>query len=208
MGNKLPHPFTMFMMLTVMIVVIAQLLNGFTVPIPGEKRMRLSTVFLNKAGFQWFVNNILANFIAFPPFKTVLVTMLGVAVAGQTGLFEALSKFLEENTAVSADRLGDFRGRHVESGVGCGDRVYARAGSGAVCGSRGAVPLSVSRQGMPPPPPGIFANLMITSHDANLSGISPVRDGHCAHYSQAPMNVTVNWYMAIASRCWFPSARL
>lgn len=37
-GNKLPHPFTMFMMLTVMIVVIAQLLNGFTVPIPGGER--------------------------------------------------------------------------------------------------------------------------------------------------------------------------
>ena len=91
-GNKLPHPFTMFMMLTVMIVVIAQLLNGFTVPIPGGKEDAVVNGILNKAGFQWFVNNILANFIAFPPFKTVLVTMLGVAVADKTGLFEALSK--------------------------------------------------------------------------------------------------------------------
>lgn len=76
------------MMLTVMIVVIAQLLNGFTVPIPGGKEDAVVNGILNKAGFQWFVNNILANFIAFPPFKTVLVTMLGVAVADKTGLFE------------------------------------------------------------------------------------------------------------------------
>lgn len=40
---------------------------------------------------------------------------------------------------------------------------------------------------------------MITSHDANLSGISLSVMDIVPITASAPMNVTVNWYMAIAS---------
>lgn len=198
-GNKLPHPFTMFMMLTVMIVIIAQLLNGFTVPIPGGKEDAVVNGILNKAGFQWFVNNILANFIAFPPFKTVLVTMLGVAVADKTGLFEALSKkFLLRIPpyllTASVIFVGVMSNLASDAGI-----VFMPALGAALFAVVGRSPIVGIAAGYASAASGYFANLMITSHDANLSGISLSVMDIVPITASAPMNVTVNWYMAIAS---------
>ena len=187
------------MMLTVMIVVIAQLLKGFTVPIPGGKEDAVVNGILNKAGFQWFVNNILANFIAFPPFKTVLVTMLGVAVADKTGLFEALSKkFLLRIPpyllTASVIFVGVMSNLASDAGI-----VFMPALGAALFAVVGRSPIVGIAAGYASAASGYFANLMITSHDANLSGISLSVMDIVPITASAPMNVTVNWYMAIAS---------
>lgn len=198
-GNKLPHPFTMFVGLTVIIVVIAQLLDGFTVNVPGSSDQAVVVGLMNADGFRWFVKNILANFIGFPPFKTVLVTMLGVAVADKTGLFEALSKrFLLKMPGSMLTMAIIFVGvmSNLASDAGIvfmpalGATLFAVVGRNPIVGIAAGYASSAS---------GYFANLLITSHDANLSGITLSVMDVVPATAGAPMNVTVNWFMAIAS---------
>ncbi|MFS0786500.1 AbgT family transporter [Shouchella sp. 1P09AA] len=93
-GNKLPHPFMLFLYLAIAVIVfsaiIASLGVSFTHPGTGEETAVRSLV--SAEGFMYILDSMISNFIGFTPLGLVLTMMLGIGLAQQVGLVETFIK--------------------------------------------------------------------------------------------------------------------
>ncbi|MFO7827945.1 MAG: AbgT family transporter [Bacteroidales bacterium] len=95
-GNRLPHPATLFALLALIVVLVSWLghvLNAQAVhPVDGtliEARNLVSA-----DGIRWMYTNLIENFLKFPPLGYVLVVMIGIGVAEGSGLFNTMIRSL------------------------------------------------------------------------------------------------------------------
>jgi hypothetical protein len=95
-GNKLPHPATLFALLaiTVMIVswVATQLSYQAIHPVSGDPITVKSLI--SAEGIRWIYTSVIRNFVNFPPLGYVLVVMVGIGVAEGSGLFTVMIRAL------------------------------------------------------------------------------------------------------------------
>ncbi|WP_144790718.1 AbgT family transporter [Kocuria palustris] len=87
-GNRLPHPFWLFVLLALLIIPLSELLARLGAsavdPVTGETVA--VTSLMNAEGLRQIVAGVVPNIVEFPPLGVVLVVMLGVAVADGAGL--------------------------------------------------------------------------------------------------------------------------
>ena len=90
-GNALPHPATLFAIMAVLVIVVsavaAQL--DLTVTHPGTGKPVQPVSLLSVSGLHRIMTELVSNFTGFAPLGTVLVAMLGIAVAEGSGLIGA-----------------------------------------------------------------------------------------------------------------------
>lgn len=95
-GNKLPHPATLFALLAILVALLSGLLDVFHVsakhPGTGEEIKAVSLI--NGDGLRRIVTNLVKNFTGFAPLGTVLVALLGIGIAEASGLINALLRAL------------------------------------------------------------------------------------------------------------------
>ena len=99
-GNKLPHPVALFAGLALAIVVLSAILSATGLSATGElisggelKEQTITVVsLLTKDGLAYMLTNCVSNFTTYAPLGMVLVAMLGVGVAEQSGLINTLLK--------------------------------------------------------------------------------------------------------------------
>lgn len=99
-GNKLPHPVALFAILAGAIVLISAICAAFGVSATGELitngELQETTItavsLLTKDGLQYMFTHAVSNFTTYAPLGMVLVAMLGVGVAEQSGLINSLLK--------------------------------------------------------------------------------------------------------------------
>jgi aminobenzoyl-glutamate transport protein len=95
-GNALPHPATLFAGMAVRVIVVsaiaARLDLGVLHPGTGETIRPVSL--LSVPGLHRVLTGLVPNFTGFAPLGTVLVAMLGIAVAEGSGLIGAALKLL------------------------------------------------------------------------------------------------------------------
>lgn len=93
-GNKLPDPIVLFFILCGIALLASFITSYFQVsavhPVTGEKVV--ANNLLNGAGIASFLTNMVKNFSSFPPLGMVLVMMIGVGLAEQSGFFSAIMK--------------------------------------------------------------------------------------------------------------------
>ncbi|AOS66110.1 AbgT family transporter [Actinoalloteichus hymeniacidonis] len=91
-GNRLPEPFILFVLLTLIVAVVSTLMAGFGVSIliPGDEESTPIRGAFTGAGVEFMFTGLASNFIEFPPLQTVVTIMLGVGLAERTGLLAAL----------------------------------------------------------------------------------------------------------------------
>lgn len=91
-GNKLPDPFWLFVILAGVVAVSSWLANkaGLSAVDPSNGEEIHVENLLTGENLSRMVTDAVQNFIAFPPLGVVLATMLGVAVAEQSGLLSAM----------------------------------------------------------------------------------------------------------------------
>ena len=102
LGNLLPHPITLFALFCVFIVLFSGFaeLIGMSVEDPrpvGAKGREADGIIevvslFSGEGLRWIVANLVTNFTGFTPLGTVLVALLGVAVAEHSGMLSALMR--------------------------------------------------------------------------------------------------------------------
>lgn len=99
LGNCLPHPVTLFALLALIVALVSGIAAWanwqvvFERPLPGggfEEETIIATNIISGDGFRWLVQNLVTNFTSFAPLGTVLVALLGVAVAERSGLLSAV----------------------------------------------------------------------------------------------------------------------
>lgn len=110
-GNLLPHPVTLFACLSVFIFFLSGLLAYINVsvadPRPVDSAGRAAdgvirvVSLVNAEGLQRVVTGLVTNFTNFAPLGTVLVALLGVAVAEHSGLLAALMRAMVMNASKS-----------------------------------------------------------------------------------------------------------
>ena len=90
-GNALPHPATLFASLALLVVIISGIAAQFdlTVTHPGTGKPIQPVSLLSVAGLHRMMTEMVSNFTGFAPLGTVLVAMLGIAVAEGSGLIGA-----------------------------------------------------------------------------------------------------------------------
>ena len=95
-GNRLPHPATLFLMMAAIVAVISAIGAWLDLsalhPATGETIEARSL--LSSEGIRWIYTNVEHNFVKFPPLGLVLVIMIGIGVAEGSGLFTVLVKQL------------------------------------------------------------------------------------------------------------------
>lgn len=99
-GNKLPHPFWLFVILGGVTLVASwigsQIGMSATQPDTGETVDVVNL--LTRDGLQQMVSDAVNNFVTFPPLGVILVAMLGVAVAEHSGLLSAAVRGMVSKT--------------------------------------------------------------------------------------------------------------
>lgn len=91
-GNKLPHPFWLFLSLAVIVMVLSKALSaaGVQADNPSTGETVTVTDLFSTESLREIVAGATNNFVTFPPLGLVLIVLLGVAVAERSGLIPAV----------------------------------------------------------------------------------------------------------------------
>lgn len=95
-GNRLPHPATIFALLAVIVIIISWIghITGVKAEHPVTGAMIEARNLISADGIRWMYSNLLPNFLLFPPLGYVLVVMVGIGVAEGSGLFTLMIRAL------------------------------------------------------------------------------------------------------------------
>jgi aminobenzoyl-glutamate transport protein len=197
-GNRLPHPVTLFVIGTVVIIILADLAVSFTWTVQsplGETLVASSLT--SAAGLWWLLSHMVENFINFPPLGIVLVGMLGIGMAERAGLLPALLHFITIHThrkllTPAIIFLGIMSSMALDAGYvvlpPIAAALYLAAGRSPLTG------IAVAFAGVSA---GFSANLVITAIDPLLAGFTQSAATLIAPGYQVA--VTANWWFMIVS---------
>jgi aminobenzoyl-glutamate transport protein len=87
-GNKLPHPATLFAMFAGLIIVLSWVVSMFNVTAvhPGTGETVEAVNLMSTRGLHMIITNMVTNFTSFAPLGTVLVALLGIGIMESSGL--------------------------------------------------------------------------------------------------------------------------
>lgn len=152
---------------------------------------------LSRDGFKWVLDTLVSNFTGFHPLGVVLVAMLGIGIAEKTGLIGALLKAMTRVTPQALLNpamvfIGIMSSLAADAGYvvlpPIAAALYKIAGRSPLAGMA-AVFAGVSA--------GFSANLVITSLDPLLSGLSEA--GAAILEPGYSVNPAANWWFMIVS---------
>jgi aminobenzoyl-glutamate transport protein len=198
-GNKLPHPATIFALLALLVVLLSTLTSwlGTSAVHPVDESVVSVNNLLSADGVRWMYTNILNNFLRFPPLGYVLVVMIGIGLAEGTGLFAVMIRSLVLSAppkliTYAIVLAGIISGLAVEAGyvilIPLGAMLFHALGRHPMAGLAAAF-CGVSG--------GFGANFLIGSVDPILAGIST--SAAQLIIPDMVINPAVNYYFMIAS---------
>lgn len=87
-GNALPHPATLFFLFAVGVIILSGIVSMFDVEVihPGTGETVRPVNLLSIDGLHLILTDMVTNFTSFAPLGTVLVAMLGIGIAENSGL--------------------------------------------------------------------------------------------------------------------------
>lgn len=198
-GNRLPDPITLFAALSLFVLAISWLAGSFGLSAthPADGRVIEAANLLSVDGIRRILTEAVGNFADFPPLGLVLVTMLGVGVAERSGLVVTGLKALVMSvprTLLTATLV--FGGVMSSMAADAGYVVLTPLGA-VLFASVGRHPLAGLAAAFAGVSGGFSANLLITSLDPLLSGLSTsAAQLNDAAYVVQP---TANYYFMIFS---------
>lgn len=207
LGNLLPHPITLFAIFCLAILVMSGIAGYFEVAVmdprpegaPGRAADGMIQVIslLNADGLELIVTNLVKNFVGFAPLGTVLVAMLGVAIAEHSGLLSAAMRGLvmgasQRMVTVTVVFAGIISNTASELGY-----VVLIPLAAMLFHSLGRHPLAGLAAAFAGVSGGYSANLLIGTVDPLLSGITETAAQMIdPTYTVGP---EVNWYFMFVS---------
>ncbi|WP_244207156.1 AbgT family transporter, partial [Streptomyces swartbergensis] len=92
LGNKLPHPFWLFGVLSVVLALVSWFLSatGASALNPATGKTVGVRSLVSGEGLRMMISDAVTNYATFPPLGTILVVMLGVGRRDRSGLLPAM----------------------------------------------------------------------------------------------------------------------
>ncbi|WP_062351260.1 AbgT family transporter [Bacillus kwashiorkori] len=201
-GNKLPHPITLFFILAGIIVLLSALMSGLGVSVedPSSETGKIEVFnLLSKEGIQYMFESAVANFTGFAPLGTVLVTMLGIGIAERSGLISAALRALVTSVPKQLITAALVFGGIMSSMAADAGYVILTPLGAVLFAGLGRHPLAGLAAAFAGVSGGFSANLLLTSLDPLLGGltIEAAKISDAAYAAQ--MNYSMNLYFMIAS---------
>jgi aminobenzoyl-glutamate transport protein len=198
-GNALPHPATLFAIFALLALVFSAIGHyiGWEAIHPGTKEIVKPINLLSHDGIHRILLEMVDNFTGFAPLGIVLVAMLGIGIAEQSGLINAIIRMLVLNSP-----------RHILTFVvvfsGILSNVASDVGYVLLIPLAGVIFLAVGRHpivGMAAAFAGVSggfsANLVLGTVDPLLAGLS--EEAAVILDPAYEVNPTANYYFMVAS---------
>lgn len=198
-GNALPHPATLFAIFALAVLVLSAVgyALGWEAVHPGTKEIVRPVNLLSQDGIHRVLLEMVDNFTGFAPLGIVLVAMLGIGIAEQSGLINAVIRMLVLN---SHRRLLTF----VIVFTGILSNVASDVGYVLLIPLAGVIFLAVGRHpvaGMAAAFAGVSggfsANLVLGTIDPLLAGLS--QEAARILDPAYEVNPTANYFFMVAS---------
>jgi aminobenzoyl-glutamate transport protein len=199
-GNRLPDPLTLFVLMTVLVVIISAAFVGAEAEMiqrDGTTKLMVVKNLLSWEGIRWMFLSAIDNFTGFAPLGPVLTVMIGIGIAERTGfitmglrmLVGAVPPSLITATLVFASVMSSMvadAGYIVLTPLGA--MLFAGLGRHPLAG------LAAAYAGVSG---GFSANLLITGLDPMLSRLT----GQAAQTIDPSyvVHATANYYFLVAS---------
>ena len=198
-GNKLPHPFNLFLLFSLAVLLLSWIAHalGVSVTHPLTGKPIVAVNLLDRQGIQNIITKAVSNFTGFAPLGTVLVAMIGVGVAERSGLFSAALKGFVRSVPhwlITAALVfaGVNASLTVDAGyvilVPLGAVLFAQVGRHPIAGLAAAF-AGVSG--------GFSANLFLTPVDPLLAGLT--QEAARLYDPKYMVPATANYYFMIGS---------
>ena len=198
-GNKLPHPFNLFLFFSLAVLLLSWIAHalGVSVTHPLTGKPIAAVNLLDRQGIQNIITKAVSNFTGFAPLGTVLVAMIGVGVAERSGLFSAALKGFVRSVPhwlITAALVfaGVNASLTVDAGyvilVPLGAVLFAQVGRHPIAGLAAAF-AGVSG--------GFSANLFLTPVDPLLAGLT--QEAARLYDPKYMVPATANYYFMIGS---------
>lgn len=201
-GNKLPHPVTLFAILALLVLVVSALVSatGITVENPGESgEMITVTNLLNGEGIAYIFTSMVDNFINFAPLGVVLATMLGIGLAERSGLISACLRGFVLAIPKSFLTAGlVFAGVMSSVATDAGYVVLPPLGA-VIFAALGRHPLAGLAAAFAGVSAGFSANLLLSSLEPLLGNMTIDAAAIIDPNYAEGMNITMNYYFIIVS---------
>ncbi|WP_027624970.1 AbgT family transporter [Clostridium lundense] len=173
-GNKIPHPFILFLWLILIVWIASAVCAFFGVSVinPSTKKVVVVKSLLSAEGITYILKNMIKNFTGFAPLGLVLTMTLGIGLAEQVGL---ISSFMRSTMLNVSPKLVTFSILII--GI-CGNIasdaaiIIVPAVAGMIFASLGRHPFAGIAIGYASTTAGFSANLIISGTDVLLGGIT------------------------------------
>ncbi|WP_068676981.1 AbgT family transporter [Oceanobacillus sp. Castelsardo] len=201
-GNKLPHPATLFAILALFVILLSAALQplGISVEHPGEEGTMVEIKnLLSAEGIQYIFTSMTDNFIGFAPLGVVLLTMLGIGVAERTGLISALLRGFVLSVPNRFITLGlVFAGIMSSVASDAGYVVLPPLGA-LIFAALGRHPLAGLAAAFAGVSGGFSANLLLSGTDAMLGEMTIAAAAIIDPAYAESMNIAMNWLFIAVS---------
>lgn len=206
LGNKLPHPFWIFLILCFVTLFFSFLLSSFGVAVTYvsgsvngvESNTTVSVVnLLTPDQMRDFLSNFVKTYINFPPLSIIIVMMLGVGLIEQTGLISAVIRrvvLYAPSYVVTAVLVFVGINASIASDAGL---LFTPAIGAVIFKSLGRNPWIGIIVGYAAASGGISASLFISGTDIILSEITESAAVGIANRGQ--ITPLMNWYFMVAA---------
>lgn len=198
-GNMLPHPATLFGIFALTILILSGVFSWLGLsavhPVTGETYETINL--MSKEGLHRILLEMVTNFTSFAPLGIVLVAMLGIGVAENSGLISVLIRGLVLSSPTKIlTFIIVFAGvlSNMASSVGY---VLLVPLSGIIFHAIGRHPIAGMAAGFAGVSGGFSANLMIGTIDPLLAGFS--ENAAQLVDPDYTVSVTCNYYFMVAS---------
>jgi aminobenzoyl-glutamate transport protein len=201
-GNKLPHPVTLFFIFAIAVVILSAIFSGIGLsvedPINDGETIAVKNL-LSSEGILYLFESAVTNFTNFAPLGTVLVTMLGIGIAERSGLISAALRGLVTSvprTLMTAALV--FGGVMSSMAADAGYVVLTPLGAVLFAGL-GRHPLAGLAAAFAGVSGGFSANLLLTSLDPLLGGLTKDAAAIIDPAYAEGINYAMNYYFMFGS---------
>ncbi len=202
LGNKLPDPLTLFVLLTVLVVLASIVFDGSAADVTqrdGTTVTKTVESLLSQKGLKWIFTSAVTNFINFAPLGPVLAVMIGIGVAERTGFITMGLKVLVKSvpsSLITATLV--FAGVMSSMVADAGYVVLTPLGAVLFAGMK-RHPIAGLAAAFAGVSGGFSANLAITGLDPLLSKLTQAAAQTLDPAYAATINPTCNYYFMVAS---------
>src|SRR5574344_24530 len=92
---RMPHPATMFLLLTVVVIVVSWICDiyGLSIRMSPTSEEILVQNLLNADCIRWILQNVITNFTNFTPLGMAVIAIFGLGLANHSGFIDACIRF-------------------------------------------------------------------------------------------------------------------